>query len=117
MSLHPTVSASAEPSFTPRTGRQHRPGDFGLRPNWGGADWGGGGLSRQDRLGMMRFLRKKLVVGLAMVDYRGFGGSDGSPTEAGLLRDGAAALHWLAGRIPPGDKIVLHCESIGERPP
>jgi fermentation-respiration switch protein FrsA (DUF1100 family) len=40
-------------------------------------------------------------------------GSDGHPTERGLTLDGAAALRWLAARIPEGDRIVLHCESIG----
>ena len=35
--------------------------------------------------------------GLLAVSYRGYPGSTGSPTEAGLLADGLAAFDWLSG--------------------
>lgn len=35
-------------------------------------------------------------IGLLAVSYRGFTGSTGSPTEAGLLLDGLASYDWLA---------------------
>ena len=35
---------------------------------------------------------------VTVLDYRGYGGSDGSPTEQGLLQDGAAAYAWLRSR-------------------
>ncbi|KAH9892155.1 alpha/beta-hydrolase [Xylariomycetidae sp. FL2044] len=48
------------------------------------------------------------------LDYRGFGRSTGSPTEAGLIHDGAAAVEWAmnVAQIPP-DKIVLMGQSLG----
>ena len=36
--------------------------------------------------------------GVFAIDYRGYGGSSGAPTEAGLLRDVGAAYADLAGR-------------------
>ncbi len=51
---------------------------------------------------------------LLLVDYRGYGQSDGQPSEAGLYRDGEAALRYLRGR--PGvdaSRIVLWGRSIG----
>ena len=53
-------------------------------------------------------------VNLALVDYRGYGGNPGSPSEKGLYRDGAAAL--AAVRALPGvdpARIVLWGRSIG----
>jgi fermentation-respiration switch protein FrsA (DUF1100 family) len=49
-----------------------------------------------------------------LVDYRGYGGNPGSPTEAGLKRDARAARAWLASR--PGldpTRIVYFGESLG----
>ncbi len=37
-------------------------------------------------------------ISLLIWDYRGFGRSQGSPSEAGLFQDGAAAWQWLARR-------------------
>ena len=47
-------------------------------------------------------------------DYRGYGRSGGSPTEAGVLADGDAAQRWLAERekLPLGD-LVLMGRSLG----
>jgi fermentation-respiration switch protein FrsA (DUF1100 family) len=51
--------------------------------------------------------------GLLLVEYRGYGGNPGSPTEAGLYRDGEAALQWLVDRkVPPGH-VVLIGNSLG----
>src|SRR5579885_2073539 len=38
--------------------------------------------------------------GLLAVSYRGYGGSSGSPSEAGLIRDGQAAYEAAAARYP-----------------
>jgi fermentation-respiration switch protein FrsA (DUF1100 family) len=42
-------------------------------------------------------------------DYRGYGRSGGSPSEAGILRDGRAARRWLAERthVDEADLILL----------
>lgn len=48
------------------------------------------------------------------IDYRGFGHSTGSPTEAGLITDGTALVDWLLkiANIPP-ERIVLLGQSLG----
>jgi fermentation-respiration switch protein FrsA (DUF1100 family) len=51
--------------------------------------------------------------GVLLVGYRGFGGNPGSPSEAGLVQDGRAALHWLIGRGMPHSRVVLYGESLG----
>lgn len=51
--------------------------------------------------------------GVLLVEYRGYGGNAGSPTEEGLLADGRAAVAYLAAQnIPLGD-VVLLGESLG----
>ena len=51
-------------------------------------------------------------TGLLALSYRGYGGSSGAPTEAGLLADGDAAYAFIAARYPP-ERIVLWGESLG----
>lgn len=51
-------------------------------------------------------------AGVLAFSYRGFPGSTGSPTEAGLNLDAKAAYAWLRDRHPPGN-IVLHGFSLG----
>ncbi|KAK4995624.1 hypothetical protein LTR66_004589 [Elasticomyces elasticus] len=48
------------------------------------------------------------------IDYRGFGFSTGSPTEAGLITDGVALANWVidVAGIPP-DRIVILGQSLG----
>ncbi len=66
--------------------------------------------------------RRPLVVDLAangrahvlIIDYRGFGKSEGTPTEAGLYRDALAAYDWLAARddVDPA-RMVVFGRSLG----
>jgi fermentation-respiration switch protein FrsA (DUF1100 family) len=49
--------------------------------------------------------------GVFLVDYRGYGGSGGSPTEQGLYLDGEAAADYLRGRGL--QKLVYFGESLG----
>lgn len=51
-------------------------------------------------------------TGLVALSYRGFGGSQGSPSEAGLIEDGQAAYDF-ARRQYPDARIVLWGESLG----
>jgi uncharacterized protein len=51
-------------------------------------------------------------TGLLALSYRGFGGSTGNPTEAGLLDDAAAVYAFATSRYPP-DRIVVWGESLG----
>jgi fermentation-respiration switch protein FrsA (DUF1100 family) len=48
--------------------------------------------------------------GLLALSYRGYGGSTGKPTEAGLIEDARAAYAYAAGRYP---RIALWGESLG----
>ena len=61
----------------------------------------------------MRFAR--LIAdgaGLLALSYRGYGGSTGRPSEAGLLRDAQAAYAFAAARHP-AERLVLYGESLG----
>ncbi|MDB5592543.1 alpha/beta hydrolase [Enterovirga sp.] len=49
--------------------------------------------------------------GLLLVSYRGYSGSTGTPSEAGLRRDAEAAYRFVAGYEPR--RIVLYGESLG----
>ena len=51
-------------------------------------------------------------TGLVALSYRGYGGSTGSPTEAGLITDAETAYAFTAARYP-ADRIVLWGESLG----
>nr|WP_243658868.1 alpha/beta fold hydrolase [Tamaricihabitans halophyticus] len=81
-----------------------------------------------------RSLRAPLASALAerglsvlLFDYRGYGDSEGSPSEEGLLRDARAAHDFLVGELgAPADELRYFGESLGaavltrlaaERPP
>ena len=68
---------------------------------------------RSHRLGWMHLVREGLGCSVTVLDYRGYGGSEGSPTERGFYQDGAAAVAWVRERQRPGRKLVLWGESIG----
>ncbi len=51
-------------------------------------------------------------VGFLAIGYRGYEGSTGHPTEAGLALDARAAYDWLRQRAEPTD-IVIHGFSLG----
>jgi uncharacterized protein len=58
---------------------------------------------------------RKLVhdgVGLVALEYRGFGGNDGGPSEAGLIADAEAAYAFAAARDRV-QQLVLWGESLG----
>ena len=59
-------------------------------------------------------LRARHRLTVFAFDYRGYGKSGGSPSEAGILADGDAAQQWLAGRLKMRpDQIVLMGRSLG----
>lgn len=72
---------------------------------------------RSHRLGWMHLLRDGLGLSVTVLDYRGYGGSAGSPSEQGLIADGLAAAQWLrakrAAEGSVGRPLVLWGESIG----
>jgi len=51
---------------------------------------------------------------ILVFDYRGYGRSEGSPTEKGILADTRAARRWLANRTGVSEnEIVLSGQSLG----
>jgi uncharacterized protein len=51
-------------------------------------------------------------TGLLALSYRGYGGSSGKPSEAGLIRDAHAAYDFARAHSP-ANRIVLFGESMG----
>lgn len=51
-------------------------------------------------------------TGLLALNYRGYGGSEGKPSEAGIILDAKAAYDFAASRYGAG-RIVLWGESLG----
>lgn len=57
---------------------------------------------------------RELGAGFAAVDYRGYGGSTGSPTEAGLRRDALAAYDRVTGSHGIGrSRLFIWGQSLG----
>ena len=67
-----------------------------------------------DRLDQAVEMKRALGVSSFMFDYRGYGRSQGRPTEKGLYEDARAAFEWLTdvkGCRP--DDIILYGHSLG----
>lgn len=63
---------------------------------------------------VLRTLPQYADASVLVFDYRGYGKSEGVPTEAGVLADARAARAWLAQRASVAEKeIVLMGESLG----
>lgn len=62
-----------------------------------------------DRAEIVRVFHERLGLSVLAFDYRGFGRSEGKPSEAGILADARAARGWLARRegIAEHDVILL----------
>ena len=61
-----------------------------------------------------RQLRDRNKVAILVFDYRGYGRSEGTPSEQGVLMDARAARAWLARRTGVAEKeIVLMGRSLG----
>lgn len=72
---------------------------------------GNGGSLRSQRYRLAHF--KDAGMGVLLLSYRGYSGSDGAPSEQGLYTDARTALDWLRKRGVPDEKIVLYGESLG----
>jgi hypothetical protein len=70
----------------------------------------GNASNRLNRLPWMEILRG-LGAGVFMLDYRGFGGSEGTPSERGLYMDGDAAVAWVREHAP--GELVFLGQSLG----
>lgn len=56
-----------------------------------------------------------LGANLFALEYRGYGRSEGEPSERGIYRDADAAYAWVTQRVPPAS-VVLLGESLGGGP-
>jgi fermentation-respiration switch protein FrsA (DUF1100 family) len=72
----------------------------------------GGNVSHRGQLAAD--LRRALGAGVLLVEYPGYGKSEGTPSEAGCYAAGEAAYRWLTdeAQVPPG-RVVLLGESLG----
>ncbi|WP_425398386.1 alpha/beta hydrolase [Aeoliella sp.] len=71
-----------------------------------------GNVSHRAR--MLRVWTKQLQVSMLVFDYQGYGQSEGSPSEVGLVEDARRARDWLAEHagVAPTD-VVLYGRSLG----
>ena len=67
--------------------------------------------TREDRLEILQGMMSA-GISVFIFDYRGYGGSSGRPSEAGLILDGEAAFDWLDGKTN-GGPIFLLGHSLG----
>jgi hypothetical protein len=72
----------------------------------------GNGGNRAGRAELAEELRKRGLAVLLM-DYRGYGGNPGSPSEDGLVRDAVAAAEALDDLGFPADRTIYFGESLG----
>lgn len=70
----------------------------------------GGNISH--RLSLYDLLHR-LGAHVLAYDYRGFGQSEGTPSEHGTYLDAEAALAWLGTRGFTANQVVAHGESLG----
>ncbi|KAI0473543.1 alpha/beta-hydrolase [Xylariaceae sp. FL0804] len=73
-----------------------------------------GHIAQAVRPGSFHTLTDTSNYHLLTIDYRGFGKSTGSPSEAGLILDGVAAVDWAMSEAGvPASRIVLIGQSLG----
>lgn len=73
----------------------------------------GNGGNIGDRVSIARLLHDQLGVGVFMYDYRGYGRSEGVPSEAGLVRDALAARAALLREGVAAERLVYYGRSLG----
>ena len=54
--------------------------------------------------------------GVMMIDYRGYGLSEGRPTEEGMYIDVDAALKWLKSKGLDNNRLIIYGFSVGSAP-
>ena len=66
------------------------------------------------RLDFIKFIAPAFKAHILLVDYRGYGKSEGNPTITGIEEDASAAVEWLKKtvKVPPS-RIVLWGFSLG----
>ena len=72
----------------------------------------GNGSNRLGRAGLAELLTER-GFGVLLLEYRGYGGNPGRPTETGLALDAQAAQRALAERGYPPERTIYFGESLG----
>lgn len=72
----------------------------------------GNGGNRAGRAGIAQELARR-GLSVLLLDYRGYGGNPGSPSESGLLADAVAGVRALDGLGYPLSRTIYLGESIG----
>jgi uncharacterized protein len=72
----------------------------------------GNGGNRWDRLGLAAELSRRGLA-VVLIDYRGYGGNPGSPSEDGLAEDAMAAALTLEELGYPAEQTIYFGESLG----
>ena len=74
----------------------------------------GNGGNLTDWTPVMQILHDRIGAAVLIFDYRGYGRSEGKPSETGILADARAARAWLANRAGIAEnQIVLMGRSLG----
>lgn len=68
------------------------------------------------RAKLLANIGSKNRFGVLMIDYRGFGLSQGSATEDGLYADVDAALVWLKSKGLTNERLIIYGFSLGSAP-
>ena len=86
------------------------PGSGGTTLVW----FHGNGGNISHRVDNIAGLNRRLGVGILIIDYRGYGLSEGSPTEQGTYLDAEAAMaHVLSRPDVDPERVVLFGRSLG----
>ncbi|GIV27948.1 MAG: hypothetical protein KatS3mg027_1762 [Bacteroidia bacterium] len=68
------------------------------------------------RAKLLAHVNGKNRYGVMMMDYRGFGLSEGKPTEEGLYEDVDACLNWLKNKGLTDNRLIIYGFSLGSAP-
>ncbi|KAG5188678.1 Alpha/Beta hydrolase protein [Tribonema minus] len=67
----------------------------------------------KNRVDLVKTLAGVLDAHVMAFDYRGFGDSEGTPTEGGLLLDALAIWGWVKARVGPDTQVYVYGQSLG----
>ncbi len=69
-----------------------------------------------NRTKLLAHVGGKNHFGVMTIDYRGYGRSEGKPTESGMYADAEAAFKWLSANGLIGDRLIVYGFSLGSAP-
>lgn len=65
------------------------------------------------RVQQIKAFSSRLGANVLIIDYRGFGDSSGTPSEAGLVTDAKTAFNWLVSHGEKVEDILIVGHSLG----